>query len=37
MSTRTYAASRMLSGVTVLIFILKGAATYGHQVILSKI
>lgn len=27
----------ILSGVTVLIFILKGAATYGHQVILSKI
>jgi ABC-type multidrug transport system fused ATPase/permease subunit len=27
----------LLSGVTVLIFILKGAATYGHQVILSKI
>ena len=27
----------VLSGVTVLIFILKGAATYGHQVILSKI
>src|ERR1700749_4967677 len=25
------------SGVTVLIFIVKGAATYGHQVILSKI
>src|ERR1700675_4946409 len=27
----------ILSGVTVLIFIVKGAATYGHQVILSKI
>ncbi len=27
----------VLSGVTVLIFILKGAATYGHQVILSQI
>src|SRR5207253_2939227 len=27
----------ILPGVTVLIFILKGAATYGHQVILSKI
>src|SRR5229473_4500834 len=27
----------VLSGVTVLIFILKGAATYGHQVVLSKI
>jgi ABC-type multidrug transport system fused ATPase/permease subunit len=27
----------LFSGVTVLIFILKGAATYGHQVILSKI
>ena len=27
----------ILSGVTVIIFILKGAATYGHQVILSKI
>jgi ABC-type multidrug transport system fused ATPase/permease subunit len=27
----------VLSGLTVLIFILKGAATYGHQVILSKI
>src|SRR5229473_389210 len=27
----------ILSGVTVLIFILKGAATYSHQVILSKI
>lgn len=27
----------LLSGVTVLIFVLKGAATYGHQVILSKI
>ena len=27
----------ILSGVTLLIFILKGAATYGHQVILSKI
>jgi ABC-type multidrug transport system fused ATPase/permease subunit len=27
----------LLSGVTILIFILKGAATYGHQVILSKI
>ncbi len=27
----------LLSGVTVLLFILKGAATYGHQVILSKI
>jgi ABC-type multidrug transport system fused ATPase/permease subunit len=27
----------ILSGVTVLIFIIKGAATYGHQVILSKI
>ena len=27
----------ILSGLTVLIFILKGAATYGHQVILSKI
>src|ERR1700726_4748804 len=27
----------LLSGLTVLIFILKGAATYGHLVILSKI
>src|SRR6202043_3756659 len=27
----------LLSGITVVIFILKGAATYGHQVILSKI
>jgi ABC-type multidrug transport system fused ATPase/permease subunit len=27
----------ILSGITVLIFIIKGAATYGHQVILSKI
>jgi ABC-type multidrug transport system fused ATPase/permease subunit len=27
----------LLSGVTVVIFIVKGAATYGHQVILSKI
>ena len=27
----------LLSGVTILIFILKGAATYGHQVILSTI
>src|SRR6202047_5097566 len=27
----------ILSGITVTIFILKGAATYGHQVILSKI
>jgi ATP-binding cassette, subfamily B, bacterial MsbA len=27
----------ILSGVTVIIFIIKGAATYGHQVILSKI
>ena len=27
----------ILSGVTILIFILKGAATYGHQVILSQI
>jgi ATP-binding cassette subfamily B protein len=27
----------LLSGLTVLIFTLKGAATYGHQVILSKI
>jgi len=27
----------LLSGITVLIFIVKGAATYGHQVILSKI
>ena len=27
----------ILSGVTVVIFIIKGAATYGHQVILSKI
>lgn len=27
----------LLSGITVLIFIIKGAATYGHQVILSKI
>jgi len=27
----------VLSGVTVLIFIFKGAATYGHQVILSQI
>ena len=37
MSTRTCAASLSCRGVTVLIFILKGAATYGHQVILSKI
>ncbi len=27
----------LLSGLTILIFILKGAATYGHSVILSKI
>ncbi|MDO9061077.1 MAG: ABC transporter ATP-binding protein [Bradyrhizobium sp.] len=27
----------LLSGLTILIFILKGAATYGHQVILSTI
>src|SRR5580698_8080363 len=27
----------ILSGVSVLVFIIKGAATYGHQVILSKI
>ena len=27
----------ILSGITVLIFILKGTATYGHQVILSQI
>src|SRR5580693_7748263 len=27
----------ILSGVTIIIFILKGAATYGHSVILSKI
>src|ERR1700761_2526415 len=27
----------ILSGVAILIFMLKGAATYGHQVILSKI
>ena len=27
----------VLSGITVLIFIVKGAATYGHQVILSQI
>lgn len=27
----------LFSGITVLIFITKGAATYGHQVILSKI
>ncbi len=27
----------LLSGITILIFILKGAATYGHHVILSKI
>src|SRR6202020_3464136 len=27
----------LFSGITVLIFILKGAATYGHQVILSQI
>ena len=27
----------ILSGITVVIFIIKGAATYGHQVILSKI
>ncbi|HET6838866.1 MAG TPA: ABC transporter ATP-binding protein, partial [Bradyrhizobium sp.] len=27
----------VLSGVTILIFVLKGAATYGHQVILSNI
>jgi ABC-type multidrug transport system fused ATPase/permease subunit len=27
----------ILSGVTVLLFIVKGVATYGHQVILSKI
>ena len=27
----------ILSGITVIIFILKGAATYGHQVILSKV
>jgi ABC-type multidrug transport system fused ATPase/permease subunit len=27
----------ILSGITVIIFIVKGAATYGHQVILSKI
>jgi ATP-binding cassette, subfamily B, bacterial MsbA len=27
----------ILSGITVVIFVIKGAATYGHQVILSKI
>src|SRR5947207_4128828 len=27
----------LLSGTTVLLFMLKGASTYGHQVILSKI
>ena len=27
----------LLSGATILIFMLKGVATYGHQVILSKI
>src|SRR6195256_3859422 len=27
----------ILSGVTIVIFIIKGAATYGHQVILSQI
>ena len=27
----------LLSGVTIVIFIIKGAATYGHTVILSKI
>jgi ABC-type multidrug transport system fused ATPase/permease subunit len=27
----------ILSGITVVIFMIKGAATYGHQVILSKI
>src|SRR6201987_2970058 len=27
----------ILSGVTIVIFMIKGAATYGHQVILSKI
>ncbi len=37
MSTRTSAASRLLSGVTIVIFMLKGAATYGHTVILSQI
>ncbi len=37
MSTRTCRGIAILSGVTVLIFILKGAATYGHQVMLSKI
>src|SRR6202048_5005228 len=30
-------ASAILSGVTLLIFMLKGAATYGHTVILSQI
>ena len=37
MSTRTSAASRILSLVTIVIFTLKGAATYGHSVILSQI
>jgi ATP-binding cassette, subfamily B, bacterial MsbA len=27
----------ILSGITLIVFIIKGAATYGHQVILSKI
>jgi ATP-binding cassette subfamily B protein len=27
----------IMSGITILIFVIKGAATYGHQVILSKI
>ncbi len=37
MSTRTFRGIAILSGVTVLIFIIKGAATYGHTVILSQI
>ena len=37
MSTRTSAASRSCRGVTIVIFALKGVATYGHSVILSQI
>jgi ATP-binding cassette subfamily B protein len=37
MSRRTSIGIAILSGVTVLLFMLKGASTYGHTVILSKI
>ena len=37
MSTRTCARIAILSLVTIVIFTIKGAATYGHTVILSQI